>query len=315
MRYILLTFGILLFQVSLINGQDWQWGQQFESTGNVYPVDIGTDDQSNVYITGRFDSGDLTIGTDLLTLQGDWDIFLSSFATDGTYRWSISIAGTGRDDVGALAIDQNNNLYIVGSFRNDAIYFTPTDSLENSDNYDAFLAAYDSDGNFLYANRIFWGTDTEKLLAITINETQNKLAVAGNFKTELIYNDGASDVTIAAVGPKDQFVAEFDLSGNFQDISVFTVTKQQTTLTNISVCADGGYFVGGDLRERINFSGTEFLEGEAVNMDAMVFRLDENLNYLWGRLGRGNDFDHVNSSTIRHVIVMFIWLEKCNHNQ
>ena len=79
MRYILLTFGILLFQISLINGQDWQWGQQFKSMGNVYPVSIESDNNDNVYIAGRFDSGDLTIGTDLLSFQGDWDVFLSSF--------------------------------------------------------------------------------------------------------------------------------------------------------------------------------------------------------------------------------------------
>ena len=73
MRYILLTFGILLFQISLVNGQDWQWGQQFKSNGNVYPVSIESDNNDNVYIAGRFDSGDLTIGTDVLLLQGDWD--------------------------------------------------------------------------------------------------------------------------------------------------------------------------------------------------------------------------------------------------
>lgn len=297
MRYFLLTCGIILLQLSFVNGQDWQWGQQLKSPGNVTPVDIVSDNLDNVYVGGKFDSGDLTVGTDLHINAGDWDVFLASFSSDGTYRWSVQLAGLGRDDVGAIAISQTGILYVVGSFKNNAIYFTPTDSLQNTDNYDAFLAAYNTDGNFLFAKSLFWGTSTEKLLGITVNESLNRLAVTGNFKTELIYNDGTADQTVPAVGPKDQFVAEFDLNGDYQNISVFTVTQKQTTLTNISVCIDGGYFIGGDLKGDIDFNGLGSLSGDAVNMDAMIFRVDENLNYLWGRLGKGTGFEHVNSST------------------
>ncbi len=301
MRYFLLTCGIILLHLSFVNGQDWQWGQQLKSPGNVTPVDIVSDDLDNVYVAGKFDSGDLTIGTDVHALVGDWDVFLASFASDSSYRWSVQLAGLGRDDVGAIALSQSGTLYVVGSFKDNTIYFTPTDSLENTDNYDAFLAAYGTDGSFLFSKRIFWGTSTEKLIGIIVNENNSSLGVIGNFKTELIYNNGVSDQTITAVGPKDQFVAEFDLNGNYQAISAFTVTQKQTTIKDISVCNDGGYFIGGDLRGDIDFNGAGSLSGDASFMDAMIIRVDASLAYLWGVLGKATaggteDYDHVNST-------------------
>jgi len=278
--------------------QEWIWGNQFSGDGDIEPVDIKIDGSDNIYVVGISKGTTLTIGTATYSSKGDWDVFLASFTSGGGYRWSRQLAGAGRDDVGGMDIDASGNIYIVGSYRDNSIYFTATDFLENDDNFDSYLAVYNTSGTFIRARRLFWGTDTEKLLDVVVDDPNSRLAVVGNFKNEVIYNDGATEQTVTAVGPKDQLVATFNYSGDFLDIAVFDVSLQQTAIKNINICLFGGYYVGGDLREQINFGGGNSLIGDAVNMDAMIFRVNSSLDYVWGRLGKGTGYDHVNSSTV-----------------
>ena len=292
------SISILICYVFLslsVQAQAWEWGQQFSGNGNIKPVDIAVDANDNIYIVGTYDTDDMTVGTDILINLGNSDVFVSSFSSTGAYRWSVQINGTGINDVKALNIDENGDLYVIGGFRGAAVHFSATDSLENYDYYDSYLAKYNSNGVLQYARRVFWGTNQERIQDVIVDMESNLIVVAGVFKEELIYFDGTINQTITAIGPKDQLIATFNYAGEIQDIVTYNTTTVNTTLKNISLCNAGGYFVGGDLRGRINFSGTEYLEGDTVNTDVMVFRVDNNLDYLWGRLGRGAGYDHVNS--------------------
>ena len=102
-------FFILIFGISFTNSfeivaQSWEWGTQFSGNGNVKPVDIARDADDNLYIAGTYDTDALTVGTDHLNLLGSSDVFISSFASDGAYRWSVRIAGTGNDEVKGIAM-------------------------------------------------------------------------------------------------------------------------------------------------------------------------------------------------------------------
>jgi len=295
MRTFILTILSITLLISPLNGQDWQWGQNITSDGNIESVDIISDASGNVYVIGIILDGTfLTIGTDTYNTKADWDTYLCSFSSDGTYRWSKHIASEGRDDIKALTIDQYEGIYVVGSFRDETIYFTPTDSLENEDHFDSFLAKYDTDGNLIYAKRAFWGNDQERLQNVVVDKEEEKILLVGTFKDNLIYYDGSTNINVPSVGPKDLFIASFTYDSVFQDIVIYSTSKQQSTLKNIEICNAGGYFVTGDLFGRINFTGTDYIEGDLVNSDALVFRVDDNLDYMWARLGRGTAYENVN---------------------
>ena len=78
---------ISTFLISVINAQDWKWGQPFTGDGDVEPIDIitGVDDQ--VLVVGTFTGTSLSIGSDSYTNRGDWDVFLACFHTDGSYLY------------------------------------------------------------------------------------------------------------------------------------------------------------------------------------------------------------------------------------
>ncbi len=110
-----LAFLWLLLSFNLYS-QDWQWSGHFSGDGDVKPVDIVVDGNDNTYVVGTFTGTTLTIGADSYTNAGDWDVFLASFDAYGNYRWSRQLAGIGRDAAGALDVDQDGNVYVVGSF-------------------------------------------------------------------------------------------------------------------------------------------------------------------------------------------------------
>ena len=115
----------------VLTGQSWEWGAQFSGNGNVKPVDIARDASDNLFIAGTYDTDAMTAGSDQLDLAGSTDVFVSSFTATGSYRWSARIAGTGTDDVKAIAVDETGSVYVVGGFKDATVYFTPTDSLDN----------------------------------------------------------------------------------------------------------------------------------------------------------------------------------------
>ena len=296
MKSLITTFVFLVFLLPGY-GQDWQWGESISSDGNVEAVNIASDASQNVYIIGVVkDATGFTIGTDTYTIKGDKDAFICSFSPDGAYRWSRQIAGTGTDEVTALVVDQYDSIYVVGAFQNAAIYFTASDSLENFNHYDSYIAKYSTNGDLSYIKRAFWGTNQQRIQDIAVNEDIEEIAVVGTFKEQLIYYNGTTEVTIPVTGSKDLFVATFSYDSVFQDVVIYNTTAKQSTFKNIVNCIAGGYFIGGDLRGRINFTGSDYIEGDAVNMDALIFRVDDNLDYLWSRLGRGSGYDHVNEA-------------------
>jgi len=288
----------------------WEWARLFDTIGPVntesFSMDICMDANDNVYIIGVFRTNDLKIGMETLPNRGGYDIFLCSFDPVGNFRWAKSIGSTGNDDIAGLVID-GSDLYIAGAFNGASVYFSPTESLPNSNHYDSFIAHYlKDDGSFQGAKRIFWGSNQQRLQDIVLDNFNDYLVVVGQFKTHLVYNDGVEDDTIPVIGPKDFFIARFDLSGGFDnllfhDIKSYYGDQESTSLKQVNLSVIGsshtGYFLSGDLFGTIWFSPTESKVGTStITSDALVIKLDKNLNYLWSRRGGGTAYDHVNSS-------------------
>jgi hypothetical protein len=307
MKKIIIALICISLSISYMNAQAWTWIKQFSSTGDVTPVDIVYGNDHNIYVAGLYTQA-LTIGTTTLPYSGPdprVDIFLCSFTSDGSFRWARQIGGNHIDDVGGIAVDNNNNIYVAGGYRSTTLSFPPSSTtLSNINQYDAFLAKYDSDGNLIFANRIFWGTDVQRIKDVVVDFTNNRLALVGFFKTQLVYFDGSINQTIPTTYLKEHFISLYDLDGNFINIKTIPGSQESSVFKTVNNCAYGGnvqgYFMTGDLIGKLYLPGNDTLKGDEVNMDAMVVRYDATLNYLWSRRGGGTatfeSFEHVNSA-------------------
>ncbi len=111
--------------------QSWQWGKRGGSA-NVLATNspqeevfsIVTDREKNVYTLSAVGINHLNIDGHPKTNYGDYTTFtdfaFSSFACDGSYRWSKVIGGSSIEDFQPLQIDQNDNIYITGRYGNSS---------------------------------------------------------------------------------------------------------------------------------------------------------------------------------------------------
>ena len=73
-----------------------RWSKGFGSTSYEYGYGVATDGGGNVYITGYYYNS-VNFGGGALTSNGSGDIFLASFTSGGTHRWSKGFGSTSSD--------------------------------------------------------------------------------------------------------------------------------------------------------------------------------------------------------------------------
>jgi hypothetical protein len=153
----------------------------------------------NVYIAGTYLNTSY-LDSYTLTPIGDYDIFLAKLDSNGNYSWVQKAGGyplpyscptcpcaSGEDDVYAIDVDMNNNVYITGGFQGKAKFGTYTVTSAgintNTAGRDIFVAKYDSGGSCLWANRI-GGTADEWATAITVDTLGNSYVNGNGFLTK-----------------------------------------------------------------------------------------------------------------------------------
>lgn len=105
------------------------------SSGNSSIANMKIDACDRIIISGEF-TGNCNFSTvanqgNLTTEINDTDVFIAMYENSGTYNWVIPIAGLGTptfvefNGYLPISIDNNNNLFISGSFRN-TLDFDPT---------------------------------------------------------------------------------------------------------------------------------------------------------------------------------------------
>lgn len=302
---------ITLFVIQLSYSQnDWVWSNHLQSTGDVFkgsnPVlDIQVDADNNVYHCGLYDNADLNVQGTILLNENRWDAYIMKFDPAGNLLWSNRMYSSHNDEAAAIVV-VDDFVYVAGSFRNNDISFDEagTITILNDGDYDSYLAKYDLDGNLLKATHIFRGTGLQRIKDMTYDPYSKELVFTGFFKTNIQYNDGGGLISpiSTAEGGKDMFFAKADTSGVINSFSsAFTlVDNNGTVLKDINMSPDTSYYLTGDLYDTLVFPGTpnDTVFGDATrNSNALILKLNKDLNLVWARTGGGIGFDHANSAT------------------
>ena len=310
MKKILLTtaVAIICMLTSFGQGGSWDWARLFDKIGDINPesfhMKMAVDGNNNLYIEGVF-RDNINIGTETFVNKGNYDIFLCSFDAIGNFRWANAISSNHIDDIGGLVVD-GNNVYISGSFRGSNLYFTDTDSIINDSHYDAFVAHYSTDGTFQRAKKLFWGQDQQRLRDMVLDKNNKFLVFIAQYTSQLVYNNGIEDDTLFVQGVKDFVIARYDISTGFSDLqfndlNTFYSDQSSTNFKHVNNSVIGsthtGYFVTGDIFGKVWFTPADSIVGtNTTKSDALVFKLDKNLDLVWARRGGSVSNDHVNSS-------------------
>ncbi|MCH8568938.1 MAG: T9SS type A sorting domain-containing protein [Balneolales bacterium] len=135
---------------AFIGGGDQAVGNDIESTpdGDIFVT--GTF-KGDVLFPGETDDDDIILTTDLT--EG----FIAKYDLEGDIIWARKFGNTQRIDANKITIDEDQNVFVLGRFRDYAIFEEGTGNeitlTTNSEN-DLFIVKYDTDGNFQWVKQI-----------------------------------------------------------------------------------------------------------------------------------------------------------------
>lgn len=190
------------------------WLKDIKEQCYIYGMELDNEEE-HFFITGRARHDCDFAGMIWENTEPEYTrLFYAKFSVDGEPIW-IKHGGTTSEDESHwpqdLAIDKENNLYITGYFREGNLSFSSVDLVPDnfsSKNNIIFTAAFDEDGNVLWADKAAdnsTGTEdsnSDNASGIAIDDLGN-CYVTGSFKNPSEFGGN----TVTGHGEKDAFIA------------------------------------------------------------------------------------------------------------
>jgi hypothetical protein len=279
------------------------WANQFGSIGNDRGTDIALDFQGNIFITGYFDSPNLTFGTVTLNNVDTSDIFIVKFSSTNNVLWAKSKGGMGADLSYSVATDFLGNAFITGEYSSVSLSFG-SGSITNMDNSgassDIFTFKYDSQGNEIWAKSIGssdfgWASITSYLFrdysASIATDLSGNIYITGTFaSSSFIFGTDSLDT----YGNGDHFfVIKYGNAGNeiWAKSEAFSMFGGLCNGKGIATDAAGNVFITGDFAYYYLIVDSDTLEA-IDETDIFIAKFDSIGNLLWLQGGGGTGFDY-----------------------
>ncbi len=230
------------------------------SAGGVYPDNgwgITLDASENVLITGAFSDPWMFFGTYKLLANGQYgDMFLAKYDSSGNFVWARS-AGSELEDYGIeVAVDQQSNVYVSGTYHGNLNFGTVT--LAEIGDYDIFLAKYSSAGGLLWAKKA-GGTGSDELGGMVADGAGN-VYISGDYGFDGVFG---SD-TLHCNGT-NVYVTKYDGNGNVK-WAVQPTAANATAGYSIVKGNVGDLYVTGAFGGSAQFGATTIQSAIGANM-------------------------------------------------
>ena len=246
---------------------EWLWVKTAGSTGGDRGYHISVTPNSEIIVYGIF-SGTVSFGD---TQLSEGDLFVSKIDSEGVWQWAIE-ADSRSIQTGGLTLDQNSNIYIAGSFLNDAT-FGPY-SFESDGNFDGFVAKISPGGDWLFANHI-GGNYNQEPQHISI-DNENNLIVYGTFVNEAKF----VTTNLSTEGHIDVFVAKMDNYGAWLWINT-AGGEYADDSDALDVDDEGNIFIAGGFRDEATFGNQTLESPEHMESEAFISKLSKEGDWLW----------------------------------
>jgi Divergent InlB B-repeat domain/Secretion system C-terminal sorting domain/Beta-propeller repeat len=275
-------------------------GGNYDDNGIAVVVDTA----GNVYFAGSFTSSSIKFGTKTLTniKSGTSDLFIVKYDTRGNVIWAKSEGSTDNDDVSAITVSKNGNIYLTGGFSSPSISFDSFTLTNNSKSgyYDIYIVKLNTTGNTLWAKSA--GGHSSDLGTSVIVDANENLSLAGYFssnsislgKYTLINNDTSGTST-------DTFIIRYNASGtllwaNSAGGTQYEISSFVTVDANGNSCVVG-YF-SSDL---ITFGAdslinTKNIAGNAYDM--FIVKYNTSGKVVWAKSEGGPDYEKAYSVNV-----------------
>ena len=272
--------GLDIFVLKLDGDGSWIWDRTFGNRNNQAGVALAVDGENNVIVTGRFRLP-LDFGGGLRPPVGRRDIFVVKLDDDGDYLWDRTFGSVGRDAGRRVAIDDHNDIYIVGNFENTIDFGGGARTEGDNEYYDSYLLKLDSDGDYM-ADRTWGGAGEDANWGTVVNS--GGVYVTGYFAETVDFGGGAR----TAVGSSDACVIKFDSHLEYLWDRTYGSDGEEFGY-DIAFLTSELLFVTGSFENVVDFGGG--LRTSAGDKDIFILELDSDGGYMWDNAVGGTALD------------------------
>jgi len=241
-RSICIISVMVMFVLQMI-GQTFDYVKKAGGPGYDWGTGLVTDNQGNIFITGYF-SANCSFDTIDFSSNGCFDIYLVKLTQNGTVLWGKSFGGFACDYSTSICIDDNQNIYVAGFYAYSSLIIGDT-VLSSGDEFNAFLAKFDNNGNFIWAKSIASTGDDEGL---SLKYKNGSIYFSGEFGNTI----NLDTFSISSNGLSDAFIARIDTSGTVIWIRTAGGTGYDSA-SGVTVDDNGNIYISGTFSDSVNF--------------------------------------------------------------
>jgi hypothetical protein len=273
----------------------WKWGRSGGSQVDnfndwtEYIYDITSDKNGNIYALAKVYAGDLHVDNNSVAGQGQKDILLTSFACDGTYRWSKVIGSDDFDDVGAsVKVDTLGGVYVCGNIT--MAPGTPGsfgDTVIGTSLQSVFLVKFDTAGTYQWLR--LPQADTVDVSAHLSKAVDMDVTADGHIRMLTSLAPGAYAGGAYVVNFTGMHIFHYNSTGTYLGAHEMDMNITGLSLANVKMARDhhtGRYYVSGAGYENL---GTVFIGGVFVGNAMYAASFDQNGLHSWTQRGYYSD--------------------------
>lgn len=288
---------LLIFTAAMAFGQKYDWAKGIGGSGSDQISAMSLDPQGNIYVAGSFqNTADFDPGPGISNLisGGVNNIFFAKYDNNGNYLWAKRIGGATNDVAYNIRVGPSGNIYVSGYFSSTNVDFDPGPGVatlsSTASSYDAFIAKYDQNGNYIWAKKI-GGSGADNAWAIEIDNAEN-IYVSGYFWATVDFDPGPGVANLVSAGNYDIYLAKYDNLGNYTWAKKVGGTGDDKAYA-LDVDAAGNIVIGGSFQGTVDFDPTPIVlsKTSAGSYDIFVSRYDNAGNFLWANTFGGTAED------------------------
>lgn len=234
------------------------------------------------WIVGGSFSKTATFGPTDYSAKGGTDAMLVKLAASGAVEWVKQFGGLYNDTIKDIAVDGQGNIYIVGTFRDKAVWGGEQLEAGGAAN-DVVLAKYDLNGDHLWSQR-FGNPFEETGEGIAVDPAGN-ITIVGGFERSISFGPGDDH---SSMGEFDVYVANFSTDGKLQWARTYGADRDDGA-TGVAVDKFGNTVTTGWFEGAIDFGkGPVSSNG---NKDVFTVKLDAKGGLVWAQNWGDKDHD------------------------
>jgi hypothetical protein len=310
-----------IFVVKLDLDGNFIWGKSMGGTGQDAGLDIISDSDGNVLVTGSFQGTsdfDPGIGILNLTSAGGEDIFVVKLDALGNLLWAKRMGGTLQDRGWCIEVDSLGNVYTAGSFKGTVDFDPGPPTLNLSGigtDEEIFLQKLDANGNLVWAHS--YGNNGEDRAENLHFNANGELFLTGLYTGTVDFDAGPGVFNLTTMGSDCAILLmKLNLDGNLiwaksWDGSLYEYGKQ------VSTDSAGNIYLSGGFQSTLDFDNGPGIDYKTPvgDDDVFVLKLDPNGDYIWslsfGELADDRSSSHSVDSEGNVYTVGHYWRSSC----